>query len=230
MPNDDKSIDILAGAKKALSGAGSFTKSVEGKSTSSFAPKAQPKAAPAPAKPAKPQSQLDKDVSDVGSGLRWRAEQAKAVAPTLGGFKDGGTVPKTGKYLLHKNEQVIPAEKAKQMDTKVMDAASQALGKSSPSKPTMKAKLHMRITPTDNGAYIMDHEHRGGSEGESKPPAQHVAMDVKSLLKHVGDHYGAKASDWEQERTDAPASPKGKEVEAAGADKKEKAPKDDKKD
>lgn len=227
MPNDDKTVDILAGAKKALSSGSSFTKSVEGKTNSSFAPK--PASKPAPAAPAKPKSQTDKDVSDIAGGLKWRGEQAKAVN-TLGSFKHGGTVPKTGAYQLHKDEQVIPAEKAKQMDTKVMDAASQALGKSSPSKPTMKAKLHMRITPTDNGAYIMDHEHRGGSEGESKPPAQHVAMDVKSLLKHVGDHYGAKASDWEQERSDAPASPKGKEVEAAGADKKEKAPKDDKKD
>jgi len=230
MPNDDKSLDILSGAKKALANANKFTSSAEGKSTSSFAPKSSPapKASPAPAKP---QSQMDKDVSDVASGLKWRAQQAKAVSPTLGGFKDGGTVPKTGKYLLHKDEKVIPAEKAKQMDTKVMDAASQALGKASPSKPTMKAKLHMRITPTDNGGFVMDHEHRGGSEGEMKPPAQHVAMTVKDLLRHVGDHYGAKASDWEQERSDAPASPKGKDVEAAGAKKADKAPeKDEKKD
>lgn len=210
MPNATD--DILAGAKKALANASNFTTGVEGKSPGSFAPKAPVKATPAPT--AKPASGAAKDVSDVAGGLKWKGEQAKA----LGSFKEGGVVPKTGNYKLHKDEKVIPAEKAK-MDPKVMDAASSALGKSSPSKPTMKAKLHMRITPTDNGAYVIDHEHRGGSEGEMKAPAQHAAMDVKSLLKHVGDHYGAQASDWEQERTDAPASPKAKPVEAAGAKK-----------
>ncbi len=209
MPNND---DVLKGAKAALARADQFTKSVESQAPSRPAPKAAP--APAAAKPA-PSTGLSKEAEDVGSGLKWRAEQVK----TLGSFKKGGVVPKTGNYKLHKDEKVIPAEKAKQMDSKMMDAASSALGKSSPSKPTMKAKLHMRITPTDNGTYVVDHEHRGGSEGEMKPPAQHGVMDVKSLLKHVGDHYGAKASDWEQERSDASASPKGKEVAAAGAKK-----------
>lgn len=194
--------DVLKGAKDALARADKFTKSAEGTTSSRFAPKATPAAAAS-----KPATQLDSDVSSVASGLKWRGEQAKA----LGSFKKGGTVPKTGVYQLHKDEKVIPAEKAKQMDTKMMDAASQALGKSSPSKPTMKAKLHMRITPTDNGTFVVDHEHRGGDE--IKAPAQHGVMDVKGLLKHVGEHYGAKASDWEQERTDAPASPKVKEAE-----------------
>lgn len=203
--------DVLKGAKDALAKADSLTKSAEGTTSSRFAPKtagAAPVTKPSP-------GGMNKEVSDVASGLKWRGEQTKA----LGSFKKGGTVPKTGNYKLHEGEKVLTKEKAKQMDTKMMDAASSALGKSSPSKPTMKAKLHMRITPTDNGTYVVDHEHRGGSEGEMKPPAQHGVMDVKSLLKHVGDHYGAKASDWEQERSDAPASPKVKEVEAAGAKK-----------
>jgi hypothetical protein len=29
--------------------------------------------------------------------------------PVIGGFKKGGKVPKTGKYLLHKNEHVVKA-------------------------------------------------------------------------------------------------------------------------
>lgn len=203
--------DVIKSAKAALADADRLTKGAEGTTSSRFAPKA---VSPAPAaKPAA--SGMNKEVSDVASGLKWRGEQAKS----LGSFKKGGVVPKTGTYKLHKDEKVIPAEKAKQMDTKMMDAASSALGKSSPSKPTMKAKLHMRITPTDNGTYVVDHEHRGGSEGEMKPPAQHGVMDVKGLLKHVGDFYGAKSSDWEQERTDAPASPGVKKVEAAGAKK-----------
>lgn len=204
MPNND---EILKGAKAALARADQFTKSVEGTTKSRFGPKPTP----APAAPAKPASSgVDKDVADVASGLKWRGEQVK----TLGSFKKGGTVPKTGNYKLHKDEKVIPAEKAKQMDTKMMDAASSALGKSSPSKPVMKAKLRMRISPTDNKGYIVDHD---GSD--EKAPEQHSYSDVKSLLKHVGDHYGAKASDWEQERSDAPASPKMVVKEAAGAKK-----------
>jgi hypothetical protein len=31
----------------------------------------------------------------------------------IGSFKNGGRVKKTGKYLLHKNEQVVPARKKK---------------------------------------------------------------------------------------------------------------------
>lgn len=205
MPNND---EILKGAKKALARADSFTKSVEGTTQSRFAPKPAPAAA-APAK-ASPASGLAQEAESAAQGLKARGDQVK----TLGSFKKGGIVPKTGNYKLHKDEKVIPAEKAKQMDTKMMDAASSALGKSAPSKPTMKAKLRMRISPTDNKGYIVDHD---GSD--DKAPEQHSYSDVKSLLKHVGDHYGAQASDWEQERTDAPASPKVKEVAAAGAKK-----------
>lgn len=40
------------------------------------------------------------------------------VTQRLGSFKKGGRVKKTGDYLLHENERVIPARKAKRTKSK----------------------------------------------------------------------------------------------------------------
>lgn len=40
------------------------------------------------------------------------AQKVGAIGTALGSFHDGGTVPKTGPYVLHKGEEVIPAKRA----------------------------------------------------------------------------------------------------------------------
>jgi hypothetical protein len=36
----------------------------------------------------------------------------KKLGGVIGSFHDGGTVPKTGKYMVHEGEEVIPAKRA----------------------------------------------------------------------------------------------------------------------
>lgn len=40
------------------------------------------------------------------------AAKVGAVGAAMGSFHDGGTVPKTGPYILHEGEEVIPASRA----------------------------------------------------------------------------------------------------------------------
>lgn len=111
----------------------------------------------------------------------------------LGSLKKGGTIPKTGLYKLHKDEKVIPANKAKMMNKK-MDMASMGLaGKPPADKPArVKKTTHMSIEPTDNKGFIVRHEeHENGiPNGKRK---HHAFPDAASMHKHVMKTFPAKA-------------------------------------
>lgn len=178
MPDDDFVSKALESAKSALAGAKKFTASAGDSDPSKFAPKPAPVAKPTP-KP-KPETGLAKDASDVGSGLRWRAEQVKS----LGSFKKGGTVPKTGVYKLHEGEQVIPSE--------IMDKATSALG--GPKKS--KKKLHMNIKPTDDDRFHVVHTYSGGEKTDMPTEnTEHAPSSLKELLAHVEKHYSPESEE-----------------------------------
>lgn len=205
--------DILQGAKDALSKAGSFTKSVEGKTPGTFAPKAAPKsAAPAAKSPQSGQTGIMREASDAGQGIKNRMEQSSKA---LGTFKKGGVVPKTGNYKLHQGEKVIPAEKAN-MDKNQMDMASAAM--KAAKKPGKK--LRMTIEQTDNDRFMVDHDEQGQ---EPNSRSRHAMSDVKELHQHIDKHFGSPngsgvASNWEKDKAgDKEAQPSGKDTKAAGA-------------
>lgn len=185
MPDKDFVSKALESAKSALAGAKKFSASAGDSEPGRFAPKpAMSKPTPKPA----PVTGLAKDASDVNSGLKWRAEQVKA----LGSFKKGGTVPKTGVYKLHEGEQVIPAE--------IMDKATSALG--GPKK--MKKKLHMNIEPTDDDRFHVMHSYSGGDKTEPMMEnTKHAPSSLAELLEHVKNHYGEEKEPAEK---DGPAS------------------------
>lgn len=64
--------------------------------------------------------------------------------PILGAFKEGGEVKKTGAYILHKGEEVIPAEKVKEKAKKA-EARVQKISNSADKKA-------IRISNTANKA------------------------------------------------------------------------------
>lgn len=68
----------LASAKAALEHAQNFTKSAEGSTTSKFAPPHEFSHAPY-SMVKKPDTGIVKEASDAGQGIKWRAEQAKAL-------------------------------------------------------------------------------------------------------------------------------------------------------
>jgi membrane protein involved in colicin uptake len=54
---------------------------------------------------------LEKTNADADAASKAAAKKP-AKPGILGSFEKGGTVPKTGDYHLHKNEEVIPASRA----------------------------------------------------------------------------------------------------------------------
>jgi hypothetical protein len=181
MPDDISK--AIANAKAALGSARAFTHSVGDTEPSKIAP-AAPKAAPAPV--AKAPSNTMKEANDVGAGIKSRMENEDAARKTLGSMKKGGVIPKTGNYKMHEGEDVVKADKSNLQE--VMDRATAGLGAAA---DKVKSKLHMRIEPTDDNKFIVDHEHRGGMEDMKTMPKneRHAPGSLKELLAHVEKHY-----------------------------------------
>jgi hypothetical protein len=144
--------------------------------------------------------------SDLGSSLKWRAEQGKEAGKVLGQFKDGGKVPKTGKYKLHKGETVLTAKEGNEMSKKHEMGMSAMAGLGSNKKS--KKKTHMHIEPTDNDGYITK-QHSEGGENPSEPDhAVHAHSNLDALVKHVKSTYGAaNTSDEEKESDESTPAP-----------------------
>ena len=126
--------------------------------------------------------------------------------PTLGSFKHGGIVPKTGNYKLHEGEKVIPManeekmaeslETGKKKETKSGEKReSKVAKKKEGEKPTVH---HMSIHKV-KGGHIVHHHYAPHEEGDGrKPDATHVVPngpggegDVDNLHNHIEEHMGA---------------------------------------
>lgn len=182
MPND---IDNkLAAAKAALGSARSFTKSAgDTEPSKAVASPAKPAAA-APA--AKPSSGISREAGDAGAGIKARMENESAA---LGSMKKGGKIPKTGLYKMHQGEDVVKADKSN-LD-EVMKRATDGLGAAA---DRVKSKLSMRIEPTDDSRFIVDHEYRGGKEPMPKSE-RHAPGNLDELVAHVKKHYSPQMPD-----------------------------------
>lgn len=154
---------------------------------------------------AKPQT--GKEASDIASGLKWNAEQSRAAGSTLGQFKDGGKVPKTGKYKLHKGETVLTADEGKDIMKKSDMGMSAMAGLGS--KKSKKKKMRMSIESSDNDGYITRHHAEGDEKEPMSKEETHVHPNMDALMKHVKDTMGGDEpeSAGEEAAEQAPASP-----------------------
>lgn len=173
MPNDDFVSKALAGAKNALAGAKKFTASTGDTDPSKVV--AKPASAVPAAKPAAP-SGLNKEASDVKSGLEWRAKQVKEI----GQMKEGGKVPKTGLYKMHKGEDVVTADKSNLQE--VVDRAKDALG--GPKRPKHGMR-NMRVDHHTDGSHTVHHMPHEGEE-ISYAVKNHAELADK-IKQYLGD-------------------------------------------
>jgi SLT domain-containing protein len=180
MPTDDPVSKALAGAKNALASARNFTKSAGDTDPSRFAAKP---AAPKPA--AKPASGgMAREASDVGSGLRWRAEQVK----NIGEMKKGGTIPKTGSYKMHKGEEVVTADKSNLQD--VIERAKDSLG--GPMRPAHGMRS-TRIDHHSNGSHTVTHvPHMNTMDSKSNEDISYAVKNHAELASKIKEYLGDK--------------------------------------
>ena len=148
------------------------------------------------------------DNATPGTKARPAVEHGETRAPDknkLISLKYGGKVPKTGPYLLHKGEQVTPANKENKMadkktaskkpEAKKTDSAMDGLGKpSGEAKARVKKAIHMHIEPTDNKGFIVKHvNHENGMPtGKTK---SHVFNKASEMHKHVAKTFPAPAAE-----------------------------------
>jgi hypothetical protein len=188
MPTDINK--ALANAKAALGSARSFTASVGDSEPSKVSPKP---AAAAPAPAPKPASGLMKEANDTGQGIKSSMENKAAAMKSLGSMKKGGKIPKTGMYKMHEGEDVVKSDKSN-LD-EVLKRATDGLGAAA---DKVKSKLHMRIEPTDDNKFIVDHEHRGGMEPMPKSE-RHAPGNLDELVDHIKKHYAPQMPDKQDE-------------------------------
>ena len=132
---------------------------------------------------------VDKDYDKTAQATALKGNQLQR-REIMGSMKKGGRIPKTGLYKMHKDEKVIPADKAKAMKKKEMDKATDGLA-SAPKAKRSKKEIHMTIKPTSNKGFIVEHtEHSDGMPSKSK---SHAFAHAAEMHKHVAKIYPAKA-------------------------------------
>jgi hypothetical protein len=146
---------------------------------------------PAPA-PKEPWRYKDpKGTYGTGKGeVRVPESDLKEAMKPLGSLKDGtDRVPKTGSYMLHKDEAVLNKKDA----TRMRDRVSSAMGGSRKKSKTKKKKggkhVHeMHIRHGASGGYIAKHHFKPGADGMPQEPEEHAIPDMDALQQHVADN------------------------------------------
>lgn len=223
----------LAAAAKAaaqLKKADDFTKSVEGKTPSMFAPQAPAKgstAAKASDVPAKKPSfvnQESKEGDDIASGLKWNQQQVDQVTPKK--YHKGGKIEKDGVQVVdaEKGETVLPKKGKKRATELAMKhlegmkegmekhAAKHSVKKTVTKKHGKVKKMHVHVN--DDNTFSMTHEHHPNEDGSQNPDTTHSAQDMDQLMDHMQDHLGT-PNPGEAEAEAGPAAPAAPAPDAA---------------
>jgi hypothetical protein len=109
----------------------------------------------------------------------------KEMTKPLGSFEKGTShVPKTGVYKLHEGEAVIPKEK--NMDSKMTDKMTDALGGKDEKAPKKQIK-EMVHRKTANGKHIIVHKHHHPAH---HPDEEHAMENMAAVHQHMEDHAG----------------------------------------
>jgi hypothetical protein len=105
-------------------------------------------------------------------------------APLMGAMKEGTPhVEKTGAYLLHEGEAVIPKEKN-------MDAVKDILGGHEAHKPAKELhEIRTRKVKGHGGKTSYIHEHHF-THPEHHKPEEHSSANQDEMMSHMMDHMG----------------------------------------
>lgn len=120
----------------------------------------------------------------------------------LGQMHSGGTVPKTGPYVLKEGEKVLTQGQHNHLKN-AMGLAHDAL--SGPEHDNKPAKIvkEMHIRKTDNGGYIAKHIHTSFEH----PDEEHVHPHTDALHDHIEAHWGEPNDGEEESESQKDTSP-----------------------
>jgi hypothetical protein len=161
----------------------------------------KPTGAPAAGTMAKPvgTSPVDKTKTQgpYGTGVGEKRIDVGTMTKPLGQMHDGGTVPKTGPYVLKAGEKVLTQDQHSHLKN-AMALAHDALGHETGKEPEPPKPLrHMHIREVHTGGF-----HVMKDDGAGKI-TEHGASDSGDIHEHVEDHFGA-PNDGEHESENEP--------------------------
>ena len=140
---------------------------------------------------------MDKEISDVASGLKWNQDQVDAVAPK---YHKGGKIKKDGEQVVNaeNGETVLPnkgKKRATELAMKHLDGMKDGMENAAKKhvKPMKKKhgkvkKIHVHVN--DDDTFSMTHEHHPNEDGSQNPDTTHSAQDMDQLMDHMQDHLG----------------------------------------
>ncbi len=217
----------LAAASAALSKAKNFTKSVEGKEPSMFAPKppAAPAAPKSTAKSSGGMAQTEKDASDIVSGINWRLKQQRDLPK----YHKGGKIKKDGVQTINaeKGETVLPnqdKDKAVKLAMDHLHGMKEGLSAGKKKKSEAKSEHkheapkhekrhgkvhHVGVKKVDDGSFVMTNQHHPMEDGSNIADTMHTSPDMDGVIEHMQEHMGTPNPG--EAEAEAPAAP------AAGA-------------
>ena len=105
----------------------------------------------------------------------------------MGTFKEGGDVPMTGAYKLHKGEKVLTKDQKDHMQHAFGLAQAHLAHEKMPEmehKAPKKKIKDVRVRKSHNGGYIMHHTHHAPHHG-SEHDTESVAANKEEMLKHM---------------------------------------------
>lgn len=160
----------------------------------SEAPKAAPIGAPAHMTPAQ---------GPFGSQPGEKRIDVTSYQKPLGQMHKGGTVPKTGPYVLKKDEKVLTGDQHGQLKS-ALSLASSALSHDAdePQEPKKEIKA-MHIRKASDGSHVIEHHHVHFSH----PMEEHTAKNMDELHDHLEQHWGAPNDGEQESENDTDGSP-----------------------
>ncbi len=146
---------------------------------SSGAKRAEPIGAPAPMKPVQ---------GPYGSGAGEKRIDVKDMVKPLGQMHKGGTVPKTGPYIMKEGEKVLTPEQHGHLSSALSLAQGALSHDEAPEPPKAEKVGHdMHIRRLDDKTF---HVRSGHTAPGDHPDQESSAPDMKGLIKHLQDHFG----------------------------------------
>jgi hypothetical protein len=167
----------------------------------------KPTGAPAPKGTAmKPvNSPMDKTKSQgpYGSGKGEKRIDVKDMVKPLGQMHDGGTVPKTGPYIMKEGEKVLTQGDHAKLKS-AMGLAHSVLA-DAPDAEVQPPKVirAMHIRKASDGSHVIEHHHVNFSH----PMEEHTAKNMDELHDHLEQHWGEPNDGEHESENDEDGSP-----------------------
>jgi hypothetical protein len=134
-------------------------------------------------------SPMDKTKSQgpYGSGKGEKRIDVKDMVKPLGQMHDGGTVPKTGPYIMKEGEKVLTQGDHAKLKS-AMGLAHSVLA-DAPDAEVQPPKVirAMHVRKASDGSHVIEHHHVNFSH----PMEEHTAKNMDELHDHLEQHWGS---------------------------------------